>query len=62
MVSVEEKVRVIVEEKGSLLGTKHEGHEVGLSIVDKVQPGDSKALNQKRITWIAKLKATALSL
>ena len=55
---VEEKVRLVVEERGSILGRKHLDHVVGLTIVDRVSAGNEKALSDKRVMWISRLKAT----
>jgi len=59
MVPVEVKVR---QAGGNLLGSKHQGHNFGLSIVDRVSAGDLKGLEQKKFSWASKLKATDLDI
>lgn len=59
MVPVEVKVR---QAAGCLLGSKHQGHNFGLSIVDRVSAGDLKGLEQKKFSWASKLKATDMDI
>merc|ERR1712083_544307 len=62
LVPVEVKVHLLTQAGSCLLGVKHTGHKIGLSIVDRVNAGNTKALDQKRITWMSKLIATSIEL
>merc|ERR1711962_1064790 len=59
MVTVDTKVK---QAGGSLLGSKHVGHNFGLSIVDRVSAGDLKGLEQKKFSWASKLNATDIDI
>jgi len=45
-----------------LLGSKHMGHNFGVSIVDRVSAGNLKELEQKKFSWASKLKATDIDI
>jgi len=47
---------------GGLLGSKHQGHNFGVSIVDRVSAGNLKELEQKKFSWASKLKATDIDI
>merc|ERR1719234_1587656 len=59
MVTVAKKVK---QAGGALLGSKHQGHNFGVSIVDRVSAGNLKELEQKKFSWASKLKATDIDI